>query len=81
MVHIGVVSYSIYLWQMLFLAPENHSWTGRFPLNLGCVLLAAHLSYWLVEKPFLNVRNRFRLGTVSRTDAVRSSNPELSHVE
>jgi peptidoglycan/LPS O-acetylase OafA/YrhL len=58
MVQIGLMSYSLYLWQQLFLTTYNHSVTGQFPLNLVCTALTATLSYYLVEIPFLNLRRR-----------------------
>ncbi len=58
--HIGVLSYSLYLWQQPFLTPRNTSWSGTFPLNLLLCLIAAELSHWVVERPFLRLRGRFR---------------------
>ena len=64
--YVGVTSYSMYLWQELFTAPENASWTGRMPGMLLCIALAPVLSYELVEKPVLRLRARWVGG--SRTD-------------
>ena len=64
--YIGVISYSMYLWQEIFTAPENTSWTGRMPGMLLCIALAPVLSYELVEKPLLKLRARW-MGR-SRTD-------------
>ncbi len=58
-VHVGVISYSLYLWQQLFLKTTNTTFTGIFPLNIVCALLAAELSYYLLEKPFLSLRKHF----------------------
>ena len=60
LMHIGVISYSLYLWQQLFLTPLNHSFTGRFPLNVAFVFLAAELSYRCIEIPFLRWRARLQ---------------------
>jgi len=57
--HIGVISYSLYLWQQLFLTRLNHTWTGWFPLSLLCCFVAAELSWRLVERPALRMRARF----------------------
>ena len=52
--HLGVISYSLYLWQSIFTA---HA--GRyFPLNLLAALACAELSYWVVERPSLRLRDR-----------------------
>jgi peptidoglycan/LPS O-acetylase OafA/YrhL len=60
LVHIGVLSYSLYLWQQLFLTPRNTGIFGMFPLNFVACFVVAELSYWIVESPFLRLRNRFR---------------------
>jgi peptidoglycan/LPS O-acetylase OafA/YrhL len=53
--HIGMVSYSIYLWQQLFTMPPMKFGLFTYPL----ILAAAELSFWLVERPLLRVRARF----------------------
>ena len=58
MVAIGVLSYSLYLWQNPFLLGDmNNLWT-TFPQNLVFGIAAALASYCLVEKPFLKVKDR-----------------------
>lgn len=60
LVRIGIMSYSIYLWQQPFLNPEKQaSWT-KFPLNLALALICAAASYYLIEKPFLAFGRRDR---------------------
>ncbi len=59
-VHLGVLSYSLYLWQQLFLTPMNTTFTGLFPWNYLAVYCAALASYYLVERPFLALRQRAR---------------------
>ena len=63
--HIGVLSYSIYIWQTLFLHHMNGPVFGHslklistFPGNWIAILLVAELSYYLVEQPSLLLRNR-----------------------
>jgi len=58
-VHIGVISYSLYLWQELFLTRLNQTWTGWVPLSFLCCAGAAELSWRLVEKPALRIRTHF----------------------
>jgi peptidoglycan/LPS O-acetylase OafA/YrhL len=53
---VGLLSYSLYVWQQIFLAPQSPLLTP-FPINVGCALLAATLSYYLVESP---LRRRIR---------------------
>ena len=58
MVYLGVLSYSIYLWQEPFLDRLSSAPVCWFPLNLICVAAAAWLSYTFVETPCLNWRRR-----------------------
>jgi peptidoglycan/LPS O-acetylase OafA/YrhL len=53
--HLGVISYSLYLWQQMFTRPNS---VRFFPWNLLAVLACAELSYWLVERPSLRLRSR-----------------------
>jgi peptidoglycan/LPS O-acetylase OafA/YrhL len=55
--HIGVISYSLYLWQQMFLGV---SWVPNTYRNVLAALACAELSYWLVERPSLNVRDRLQ---------------------
>jgi peptidoglycan/LPS O-acetylase OafA/YrhL len=64
-VHIGVLSYSIYIWQTLFLHHSNGAvfgstlkLLGTFPYNWFAILFVAELSYYLVEQPSLRLRTR-----------------------
>jgi peptidoglycan/LPS O-acetylase OafA/YrhL len=52
--HIGVVSYSLYLWQSIFTVELSQ----YFPLNMAAALACAELSYWAVERPSLRLRER-----------------------
>jgi peptidoglycan/LPS O-acetylase OafA/YrhL len=58
-VYVGILSYSLYLWQQLFFNPGKLSLTAKTPINLLCVAAAAILSYRLVERPFLRLKTRF----------------------
>jgi peptidoglycan/LPS O-acetylase OafA/YrhL len=58
LVFLGVMSYSIYLWQQLFLDKASTWATTHFPFNLLMVALCALASYYLVERPSLNLRQR-----------------------
>jgi peptidoglycan/LPS O-acetylase OafA/YrhL len=51
---VGRISYSLYLWQQLFLVPgwlPGSPLALPFPANLGLALGAAMLSYYCVERP------------------------------
>lgn len=63
--HIGVLSYSIYVWQTLFLHHSNGTVFGpslrfisTFPGNWLAILVVAEISYYLVEQPALRLRGR-----------------------
>jgi len=58
LVWMGTISYSLYLWQQPFLNRwSSASWTA-FPLNLVLALAFAAVSYYLIELPFLKLRER-----------------------
>jgi peptidoglycan/LPS O-acetylase OafA/YrhL len=59
LVKIGVLSYSVYVWQQVFLNPTSASVVNRVPLNLLLVCAAAMSSYRWIEVPFLRLRPRF----------------------
>ena len=54
---LGLMSYSIYLWQQIF--TYGKGWWSLFPLNLLFILIAALISYHLIEKPFLRLKEKF----------------------
>jgi len=53
LVQIGLMSYSIYLWQQPFLNRQAAAWFNAFPQNIACALTVAAISYFLIEKPFM----------------------------
>jgi peptidoglycan/LPS O-acetylase OafA/YrhL len=55
---IGVLSYSLYLWQQLFLNRSSGAWINAFPQNLALAVATALGSYFLLEKPLLKLRHR-----------------------
>jgi len=60
-VHFGVLSYSLYVWQQLFLDNQASGvWWRTFPANLFCAYAAAYLSYSFWERPILNWRDQFK---------------------
>ena len=59
---IGVLSYSLYLWQEPFLYFLSSSWPTSFPQNLLLAVIAALASYFLVEKPVLRLKDRLTGG-------------------
>jgi peptidoglycan/LPS O-acetylase OafA/YrhL len=61
---IGILSYSIYIWQQVFLVPSYiytvYPWWTIWPQNILYVLAAASLSYYFVEKPILKYKSYFQ---------------------
>jgi peptidoglycan/LPS O-acetylase OafA/YrhL len=53
----GLISYSLYLWQQLFtnISMPVHL---EFPVNLVASVAAASISYYVVERPFLQIKDR-----------------------
>jgi peptidoglycan/LPS O-acetylase OafA/YrhL len=58
MIFLGLISYSIYLWQQPFVNPESLAIVSRFPLNLLLVCAASLASYYFIERPSLKIRRR-----------------------
>jgi peptidoglycan/LPS O-acetylase OafA/YrhL len=59
-VFIGSISFSLYLWQQLFLTNLNTSFVGYWPVNIVCAFIVAILSYFIIERPFLNIRDNMK---------------------
>lgn len=59
---VGRLSYSLYLWQQLWLPPAGPARTlgvaQTWPLNLLCVLACAAASYYLIERPSIRLGKR-----------------------
>ena len=84
LVTVGVLSYSLYIWQQLFLNPTSNTIFNRLPLNLLLVVGVAALSYYFIESPFLRLRpllsnwvqsRRRSAGVPAPTPAVSTGNP------
>jgi peptidoglycan/LPS O-acetylase OafA/YrhL len=63
---LGILSYSLYLWQQPFLYRQCHSWACTFPTNLGLTFCLAMASYWLLERPMVRWRQRFAASPAAR---------------
>lgn len=62
---IGRISYSLYLWQQLFLCPDegvalwrNH-WLRQPPVAIACTFVCAVLSYRFIETPLIAYGRKF----------------------
>ena len=56
---LGAISYSLYLWQQIFLDRASQAWWTAFPQNLLLSVLLATVSYHFIEQPFLKLRERW----------------------
>jgi len=57
---LGKISYSLYLWQQIFLVTLHPGWgiVSKFPINVIACFLAATASYFGIERPFLRLKNK-----------------------
>ncbi|TVT41526.1 acyltransferase [Hymenobacter setariae] len=68
---IGILSYSLYIWQQLF--THNQPWKNAFPyadslaLNLLVLYGVATASYYLYEQRFLVLKNKFKQAPPKRS--------------
>jgi peptidoglycan/LPS O-acetylase OafA/YrhL len=68
---VGRLSYSLYIWQQLFLNKYSTAWVTRFPQNLVIAVAVSVASYWLIELPALSLRGR--IPWMRRGDKVKGS--------
>jgi peptidoglycan/LPS O-acetylase OafA/YrhL len=62
----GLLSYSLYLWQQPFCFSKADYWIFRWPLNLCAAVACALISYYLIEVPFLWLRNSWRAANTKK---------------
>jgi peptidoglycan/LPS O-acetylase OafA/YrhL len=76
LVRLGVVSYSLYLWQQLWLSHETMIAVWMVPLLVCGAVLSAELSYRLVEQPMLRLGRSYQAeGRSSRRSLVFAGIP------
>jgi peptidoglycan/LPS O-acetylase OafA/YrhL len=56
---LGQMSYSLYLWQQLFSLNINDRWFQVFPVNLVLTAACGCFSFFVVERFFLRIRERW----------------------
>lgn len=66
LVAVGLISYSLYLWQQEFANPHTNNWSSRFPYNLLLILACSLGSYFLVERPTLRIRKALAARSLRR---------------
>jgi peptidoglycan/LPS O-acetylase OafA/YrhL len=80
LVMLGLISYSVYLWQQLCLAPAEHwqgpvPWLARFPQNLGACIACGALSYFLIEQPCQWMKSRLMKRSRERLPLLPHASP------
>jgi len=55
---IGILSYSLYLWQQLFTIKTKY-FINTFPFSMIFLVIAALFSYYFIERPFLRLRSNY----------------------
>jgi peptidoglycan/LPS O-acetylase OafA/YrhL len=68
LVWLGGLSYSLYLWQEPFLNHYAKSDVNTFPLNVALAFTCAVASFYLVETPFLQWRDRRKASLHGKRD-------------
>gem|GEM_PF-7076820 len=78
---IGVLSYSLYIWQQLFWSPphifglERFWWAG---LWIPPLFVVAAISYYGLERPLLKLRNHFR--KIKLADSLSTSSQQSQRI-
>jgi peptidoglycan/LPS O-acetylase OafA/YrhL len=71
---LGTLSYSVYVWQMLFVSHYvpafSGSWTHDWKWWMICAVAVAAVSYYGVERPFLELKTRFAPPVRDRSDVL-----------
>jgi len=67
---LGVLSYSLYLWQQPFINRTSDAAMARFPLSVLLAIVCALISYYAIERPALAFRARFERTRSGRTPLV-----------
>jgi peptidoglycan/LPS O-acetylase OafA/YrhL len=66
---LGLISYSLYLWQQPFLSPRGPLQAGNFWWPLVCSFAVACFSYRVIEQPALRLKDRFTRVSWSKVPA------------
>jgi peptidoglycan/LPS O-acetylase OafA/YrhL len=74
MTYVGLISYSLYIWQQPFFSPPiifglDSLPVLKLPINIVAAFVMAVLSYHMLERPFLRLRSRFRGSDVQVSEA------------
>ena len=73
MVWLGTLSYSLYLWQEPFLNSWSTAWFASWPVNLVLAFVCAVTTHYLIERPFLGLKERLSRSSEEMPLAVKRS--------
>jgi peptidoglycan/LPS O-acetylase OafA/YrhL len=82
---VGRISYSLYIWQQLFLVsykiprPLPFGRVQEFPLNIVVVFVCASASYYLLERPLVALGHSMAAGFQTRRNHVVAAPEPLAH--
>jgi peptidoglycan/LPS O-acetylase OafA/YrhL len=78
LVWVGTISFSLYLWQQLFLVPTGSGFVLPPLVALLASFAAATLSYVAIEKPVLRFKKRFEIASFTPTNSPGSEEARYS---
>jgi len=78
LVFIGLISYSLYLWQQPFLNRTGAAAWNVFPLNILLAFIFAVASYYIVERPSLAFRRRLERRATRTSRAAIAGEPGVA---
>jgi peptidoglycan/LPS O-acetylase OafA/YrhL len=81
LVFVGQMSYSLYLWQQLFLNRASPSAAASFPLNIVLAVAAALASFFVIEQPALRLRRRIEAYLKTRASRATPEGPPEAALE
>jgi peptidoglycan/LPS O-acetylase OafA/YrhL len=69
---IGILSYSIYIWQQMFLSNDSRFPLSKYPVNLLFIIVVPILSYYFYEQYFLKLKVKFSAAAIAKKMANRN---------
>lgn len=73
--YIGVLSYSIYLWQQPLIYDTQY-WYNQYPQNLFYLAVMALFSFYIIEMPFLKLKARYSAAKERKKKAAEGTAPQ-----